>query len=246
MTNTRFFSILLALACIPICASAAFAGDWNNPSGSNSEFAWTLGENYITNPGTHGSPVVDAAGFHFSSEYAVDPMLIEIDDQQTASQAGVRVRIDSVAGIDTITVREGGSFVSADPLNDFQLQASLSMLNWAPIMSINTAGELMFPTGDISFVQETATEGTWSWEYTLVIGDPANNWYFANPMANNPAFPWDQFTLTIKNEPNLTAAGITAQASWQKNYVDIIVPEPGTAALLLMGLSPVVALRRRR
>jgi hypothetical protein len=223
----------VAIAVVVVCAVAApsWAGSWSNASGANAAFGWSGGQN---NTDRFGNPAVSEAGFLFS-----DPVDFRAEggggvsaSKTDFARVTVNIATSVPAGapaIEFITVKEWGTWSAgiSDPDTDFGFQLDYSVFRYAPT-----------PLGNTGAIDIDATfypNGTWAASYTLNAG------VTSPPYADKP---WERFQITVTN--TIQVDGAAPSGSFiEKQGMQIIVPEPATVALLMMGIGS-LAIRRRR
>ena len=90
-------------------------------------------------------------------------------------------------------------------------------------------------TGAINIDAVFYGDGTWEASYTLDAG------VTAPPYADQP---WQRFQITVTNTIQVDGAA-PAGSFIEKQGMQIIVPEPATVALLVLGIGSLVIRRRR-
>lgn len=222
-------AVVIGLVCV--AAAPAWAGAWSNASGANAAFGWSDGSNTADR---FGSPVVSDSGFLFSSP--VDFLAAGGGGVSATKSdiASVRLNVaNSVPGgapaIEFITVREWGTWSQgiSDPATDFGFKLDFSVTRYLP----EPAGG----TGVIDIAPTFHGDGTWEASYTLNAG------VTVPPNADQP---WQYFRLKVSN--SIQVDGEAPSGSFiEKQGMQIIVPEPATVALLMVGIGS-LAIRRRR
>jgi len=245
------FSIAATLALIT--ARPLLAGPWAmSPEGSNSAFGWssiddvdpTLAGGIGADGPLMGSPTVNENGFFFlSPNITVDANDTEVNsvNEWGVSISGtnvgnISIPNDNVAPnadlITDIIVRESGTYVSNDPLADFSVLATLVVTQVAPnpplpFLPFDSVSAF---TADVNF----NPDGTWDVQFVF----EADKSSILSPTG------FDTFRLDLTNQLQLLPSGIANGSSITKLRSDVIIPEPASAAMLLLG-STLVLIRRR-
>ncbi len=242
-TSSFALAVLMSATLLVFTGTAQAAPFGDNPFGQNAAFGWN--SNYTggghTNPGgfAMGSPTVTTDGFIFQNEFGDMNFLVnpgELINSQNrwlvsiADSANPAVQGATNPGAQPfqfVRVREAGTYESADPAADFIITQTFSVVRYLPAPA-GTTPNIPFHT-NIVF----NPDGTWVSEYTLNVGDPI-------AQADLP-FETIQITLT-----NILAVSPSAPEGTfiRKTYASVLLPEPGSLALLALG-APLV-LRRRR
>lgn len=246
-------SMQCIVAVIAVASSSTvFATPFTfNATGENSEFAWTsVHDNDLTQLGNTGadqdvmgSPTVTPDGFFFlNTNYDVDSNRSSINSvekwvvaNKTGTFAGATINNPPTSAnpptTTEIIVRESGTYVSNDPLNDFNILVSVSIVQEAPLPQFGFAFALKSAfTQDVNF----HPDGTWDLQLTINV---------ANEFGFTPT-GMEAFRIDLSNGFNLVNPNDTA-VSITKERADIIVPEP--ASLMVFGfVVGVAAIRRGR
>lgn len=224
MFNKRILAVV-ALAAFAVGTNPVQAVSWSIASGSNARFGWSGGMN---NTGRFGNPTADLAGFIFNN-----PDNFKATTTTSSVTDFARVTIDSALALggpalpfQTIRIREWGTFDG--DLANISLQADFSAFRFAPNPG-GVTGSLSLPNDATIF---DLLNKTWYTERTLTVGDlPAWNVDFT------------RFQLTVTNTVQVNA-GSPAGTFIKKHGMRIIIPEPGTCALLAIAMIPLF--RRRK
>lgn len=218
-------TMLLGLLSIALLASAAQAATpWSTPSGDNIRFAWSGGQN--TDANFFESPTITDLGFFFSpSNFRAEVTTPGLGDV-AADVALVDINVFGANGgggappISYFKIAEWGTY-DGDIL-DFSVKADANVTRVIPPMG---------PTGilDLAAVAwDYNGPGTWYTERTFWLDDPPN---------------WSLFAVTYSN--SIEVEGDAPVGSFiEKNGAMIILPEPSSLAVLLVGLG-LTAVRRR-
>jgi hypothetical protein len=208
--------------------ATALAGPWGNASGSNSAFAWSGG---ASNTNLFGDPTINQHGFFFND---TDNFRAEGGDGVSDSASDfARVTLNTstvgAPAIHEITVFEWGSWShDISEIGDFTFQADYSILRYLP--------SPFAASGSLSMTWDFQPDGTWTCARKLTAGEAGN------PPASDQ--DWIYFQITVTN--TIQVNGTAPADSWiQKEGMRIVVPEPASGMLLLMGLGA-AALRRSR
>lgn len=230
--GSRYAMAMVAVVGV-VCVSAVpvWAGPWSNASGANAAFGWSGGQN---NTGRFGDPVVSESGFLFA--HPNDFLAVGGDGVSDSKTDLARVTVDIAASapagapaIEFITVKEWGTWSAevSDPARDFGFQLDYSVFRFQPSPLGNT--------GAIDIDAVFYGDGTWEASYTLDAG------VTAPPYADQP---WQRFQITVTNTIQVDGAA-PAGSFIEKQGMQIIVPEPATVALLVLGIGSLVIRRRR-
>jgi|GEM_PF-2486429 len=247
---------MVALSAVSLVGQSAHAAGWAGfaAEGSNNAFGWSSVDDFDASMAGHigtdgalmGTPSINENGFFFlNPNFTVDANDVEIDsvNEWGVSISGTNIgsiTIPDVPGgsnpdlITEIIVRESGTYVSDDPQADFNLQTSITVTQVAPspplpFLPFETKSVTLLG-GDYNFYPD----GTWDVELI----------YEADKSAILSPTGFDTFRLDLTNLFQLTPTGVGNGSSISKTRADVIIPEPATSLLLMMGVA--VGLRRRR
>jgi hypothetical protein len=230
--GSRYSVVMVAvIGAMCVAASPVWAGPWSNASGANAAFGWSGGQN---NTGRFGDPVVSESGFLFAApvDFRADGGGGVSDSATDFARVTANIATSVPAGapaIQFITVKEWGTWSQdvSNPATDFGFQLDYSVFRYAPTP--------LGTTGSIDIDAMFHPDGTWEASYTLNAG------VAVPPYADKP---WERFQITVTN--TIQVDGAAPSGSFiEKQGMQIIVPEPATVALLVMGIGS-LAIRRRR
>jgi len=217
----------VSIVSLMLLVGTAGAADvpWVPPSGSNADFAWSSGK---SGDGMWGNPVVTTKGFWFTN---MDPSFkaeatFPLSYTRTSTCA---VTIDDVGAplITELHIREYGTY-SGDIADVSQTGGTLSLTLMVPSGGTQNLGNLA-----VSF---NPADHTWT------------AWKDVDLAALRPGPPpgLDRFIVTVTNHLKATPDAIgETSAMIQKLGGRIIIPEPATLSLALVGFA-MISVRRSR
>jgi len=223
---SRFISLFVGIGAVFAFGNGAIASDWAEPSGSNAAFGWSGGENISD---YFGSPSISEEGFVFAPEDFIAEVTTEGVGGVAADQALVTVDTSGASGgpapaVTEFIVAEWGTY-SGDH-SYFSIQADVSVLRLVPYQGTTGSLELGWEGVEGAIDWDWDGPGTWRMERTDFLDNPLN---------------WNMFSVTFTN--SIEVDGIAPVGTFiQKTGAEMIVPEPGSLALLLFGVC--VVLRR--
>lgn len=213
--------VAVILAMTHVAPAAEFV--WTNADDSNGQFQWANGRN-VGDANLFQDPTVVSVGFMFENPQAFRAIGGGGVGGGASNTTSTTLTAQGLGTIDQIIIRESGIW-SAGPGDDpnvvFTLQADISIQAIVPVPMLT---QLDF---DSSLVFNP--NGTWTAEGVLT---PA-----AGP-----------FIIGILSASNtLQVSGAAAAGSFfEKTEMNIVVPEPASALLLVVGFGSLVLRRSRR
>lgn len=220
-------TFLLGMLSVSLVAGVAQAATpWDTPAGNNTRFAWNGGQN--TDANYFESPTITDQGFFFSpSNFRAEVTVAGLGDV-AADVALVDIDVFGADGgggappIDYFKIAEWGTY--SGNIADFSVKADANVTRVIP------------PTGPTGVLDLAAVSwdyngpGTWYTQRTFWLDDPPN---------------WSLFAVTYSN--SIEVEGDAPVGSFiEKNGAIIILPEPSSLAVLLVGLGLTTARRRAR
>jgi len=254
VSRKSFIAFSIAAIALFIASQPLAAGPWVGfaAEGSNQAFGWSSIDDFNpalagdTSPdgALMGTPSINENGFFFlSPNITVDANDTEVNavNEWGVSISGTNVGSISIPDdnvgpnpdlITDIIVRESGTYVSNDPLADFNVVVTLVVTQVAPAppLPFLPFDNVSAFTADVNF----HPDGTWDVEFAF----EADKSSILSPTG------FDTFRLDLTNQLQLLPSGISNGSSITKLRSDVIIPEPATAAMLLLG-SSIVLIRRR-
>ena len=220
----RLTSSVLIVSMILLAGTAGAADvSWVPPSGSNADFAWSNGK---SGDGMWGNPTVTTLGFWFTAMKPTFKAEATYPGSNTLDST-VQVIVNANTGklISELHIREYGTY-SGD------------------IADVSHSG------GTLSVVLINPSGGTQNLGSVTMGFNPANHTWTAfkdvNLAALIPAGGKDTFNVVVTNHLAATPDTIgETTATIQKTGGRIIIPEPATLALALVGFA-MLSVRRSR
>ena len=249
LVSRSAFALVLAVGLLGLTATNALAAAYGNFVGSTVQF---LGVSDLN--GLYGAPndpagltdTLDFSPSGFEADCFVDPGCPPV---QTVVSDTLTLQIDANPGsfIDQLLLTEAGdtnlsSFINAVAATSVTANVFIDVLEIdnLPVNSVNANAAMVFTNGG-AFEHNDEGYGTHLWSGQLLVDLPT---VIANAGATGQATLIEislSNTLTAYNE-----SGATARI--EKKDVDglaiTIVPEPGTALLMGLGLAGLASIRR--
>ncbi|MFK7896464.1 MAG: PEP-CTERM sorting domain-containing protein [Myxococcota bacterium] len=244
----RLFTLpMLAMATVGLLASSAQAGLYGDFSGSTVTFEDVQDQNGLFGAPTVSGDSLDFSPNTFEADCSVDPSCppnpTTVDDTLT-----ITIQADSGSFIDDILLQEAGDTTLASFLDAFAATTvtatvfiDIFEIDGVSVNNISAQAQMAFSNnGEF----ETTDEGTGThiWTGSLLID-------LDQIIANNGGS--GQATRVQLNLNNTLVAFAESGASARIEKKDIdglavtVVPEPGTALLMGLGLAGLASIRRR-
>jgi len=220
-------AVAIALVVLGSASSSAFAAfSWSNPSGSNAVFDWANGQNQTN---LFGSPLVSTAGFVFFPNNLVANSVNGTPASATDT-AKVDIFIKAGLQLDKVEVRAYGDYSITGPgPNQVNASTTVSVSNLEqPALPALTSGMITTPGMPI-----TSGAGSWSGVSVTTLPDGVTKVHL-----NVNAL----YQATSSSTGAATIGQHIGQAAIE---VELFVPEPGSAAVVLGGAGLLLARRRR-
>lgn len=231
MLNTKSSLLLAVVVCLATTSVAFSAYSWSDASGANPRFGWSNGQNSDSN--YFGDPVISEAGFVFSptafKAEVTTPGVGDVAADISLVDVSVFGAVPPGAGAVTeFRVTEWGTYQGDQ--SHFSVQADVSVLRLNPYQGNTGSLDLGWGGVDGAIDWDWDGPGTWRMERTDFLDDPLN---------------WNIFSVTYSN--SIQVSGEASLGDFiQKTGAKIIVPEPGTLLLLVVGYGAAFWRRSRR